>query len=179
MPRIPGTTNAQTTFLRAFRSNPAGPPPADWPTPSLLRRWLRRPAFCRALDSLQRAHRFRADFLLTTAATHAAERLNDQAGALADDPRRLAELLRLAHVRHRFADTPATPAAPPADAFPEPETVEEFSPEFANALLADPNRLEAMFYLWRSHGDHRYDRFLEEPANDGVENHPDLTPPTP
>jgi len=34
MPRITGTTDAQTTFLRAFRHNPTGPAPADWPTPT-------------------------------------------------------------------------------------------------------------------------------------------------
>ena len=61
MPRIDGTTNAQTTFLRAFRNNPAGPPPDEWPAPAVLRRWLRRPCFQQALTTLREVLRFRAE----------------------------------------------------------------------------------------------------------------------
>src|SRR3954470_18479175 len=73
MPRIPGTTNAQTTFLRAFRTNPAGPPPEEWPAPAVLRRWLRRPAFQDALVTLREVLRFRTEFHLTAAAAQAAQ----------------------------------------------------------------------------------------------------------
>jgi hypothetical protein len=106
MPNIPGTTRAQTSFLRAFRQNPAGPAPADWPSPAILRRWLRRPAFRRALQSVQDVLAFQADFHLTVAATHAARKLiatDDAASPLThQDVRQLTQLLRLAHLRQRF-----------------------------------------------------------------------------
>src|SRR3954468_6224407 len=109
MPRIPGTTNAQTTFLRAFRTNPAGPPPEDWPAPAVLRRWLRRPAFQDALVTLREVLRFRTEFHLTAAAAaQAAQRLqspaSQDAGPTTQDYRRLLDLLRLTHVRQRFPD---------------------------------------------------------------------------
>jgi DNA-directed RNA polymerase specialized sigma24 family protein len=104
MPRVDGTTNAQTTFLRAFRTNPAGPAPADWPSPAILRRWLRRPAFVRALTSLREALRFRAQFHLANAANQAAEVLHDpvQRDALSSQQvRTLFELLRADQIRQR------------------------------------------------------------------------------
>jgi hypothetical protein len=107
MPRIPGTTNAQTIFLRAFRRHPAGPPPEDWPSPAIVRRWLRRPAFLSALADLREVLRFRTDFHLTLAASQAAEQLQSPpTGGSALDPqdhKRLLNLLRLAHVRQRFS----------------------------------------------------------------------------
>jgi hypothetical protein len=105
MPRIPGTSNAQSTFLRAFRSNPAGPPPEEWPAPAVLRRWLRRPAFQDALVTLREVLRFRTEFHLTAAAANAAQRLQSspaQEGVDARDYKRLLDLLRLTHVRQRF-----------------------------------------------------------------------------
>ncbi|MDB5320033.1 MAG: hypothetical protein JWN40_1664 [Phycisphaerales bacterium] len=103
MPRIDGTTNAQTTFLRAFRNNPAGPPPDQWPAPAVLRRWLRRPCFQRALTTLREVLRFRADFHLTAAATQAARQLAQPDSAItAPDYKRLLDLIRLSHLRQRF-----------------------------------------------------------------------------
>ena len=104
MPRIEGTTNAQTAFLRAFRTNPSGPLPGDWPSPAILRRWLRRPAFGRALASLREAMRFRAQFHLANAANQAAEVLHDpvQRDALSSQQvRTLFELLRADVIRQR------------------------------------------------------------------------------
>src|SRR5438046_4833789 len=79
MPRIHGTTNAMTTFLRAFRQSPAGPPPDQWPAPAVLRRWLRRPAFQQALVSLRHVLHFRAEFHLAAAAAQAALTLHQSA----------------------------------------------------------------------------------------------------
>jgi hypothetical protein len=71
MPRINGTTNRMTQFLRSFR-NPGGPTAADWPSPAIFRKWLRRPGFRAAFQSLQQALRAQSDFLLTAAANRAA-----------------------------------------------------------------------------------------------------------
>jgi hypothetical protein len=106
MPRIPGTSNAQSAFLRTFRSNPAGPPPEEWPAPAVLRRWLRRPAFQDALVTLREVLRFRTEFHLTAAAAQAAQRLqsnpSQDPAVSAQDYKRLLDLLRLTHTRQRF-----------------------------------------------------------------------------
>jgi hypothetical protein len=103
MPRIDGTTNAQSTFLRAFRSHPAGPPPDQWPAPAILRRWLRSPAFCHALHTLRQTLQFRSEFQLACAATQATSALatNDPQRP-AQEAYRLLHLLRIAHQRDRF-----------------------------------------------------------------------------
>jgi hypothetical protein len=107
MPRIPGTTNAQTLFLRAFRHHPAGPPPEAWPSPAILRRWLQRPAFLEALDAIRAGLRLRTDLHLTAAAVRAAQQL--QTPPAPDSPqgtveyRRSLSLLRLAHLRETFS----------------------------------------------------------------------------
>ncbi len=75
MSRPEGITYRQSTFLRAFRSNPAGPPPDQWPAPAILRRWLRKKTFRNALNSLQGALRFQADFFIASAASSAARGL--------------------------------------------------------------------------------------------------------
>ncbi len=73
MSDLPSTTRAQTLFLRAFHNHPDGPPPHDWPTPSVLRRWLKRPGFRRALATLRRAlkvqHRLKLLLIARTADT--------------------------------------------------------------------------------------------------------------
>ena len=105
MPRINGTSRRQTLFLRAFRTNPAGPAPADWPSPAILRKWLRKPAFIAALRSVQAALRFQTDFQLSSAANNAARRLaNHDADLTTQD---LNRLLRHAHLRQRFNLDPA------------------------------------------------------------------------
>lgn len=122
MPRIKGTTNAQTIFLRAFRNNPAGPPPQDWPAPAVLRRWLRRPTFRRALQSLQDSLRFQADFHLSNLATQAAQKLSVQDAHLTTLD--LNRLLRMSHLRQRFNPPPATLGSHPGDAA-KPENDED------------------------------------------------------
>lgn len=113
MSRIPGTTNRQSSFLRAFLTSPSGPPPQDWPSPALLRKWLRRPSFCRAAHSLLTSLRFQADFQLSAAASAAIGALAHSAASPpqsdtpAPDLTALYRLLRLAHLRQRF--TPTTP----------------------------------------------------------------------
>jgi len=128
MPRIAGTTHAQTIFLRAFRSNPAGPPPDLWPAPSILRKWLRKPAFKRALHSVQESLRFQADFHLASAASLSIRKvLADQTPI---NPQDSSRLLRLCHVRQRFGPSAPLPALPPAEKEPdaqlEPEPESEF-----------------------------------------------------
>ncbi|MGA2500618.1 MAG: hypothetical protein ABSH20_23000 [Tepidisphaeraceae bacterium] len=124
MPRIPDTTNLQTTFLRAFRK-PGGPPPSLWPSPAILRKWLRHPGFIRALNSILETLRFQSDFHLATAATYASGQLptpsaesSDNASPPADSPdkppsslKTLESILRLAHVRQRFAAVESRHAA--------------------------------------------------------------------
>jgi hypothetical protein len=101
MPDIKGTNRAQTLFLRSFRKSPTGPAPEDWPSITLLRRWLRKPAFRTALDSLREALRFHADFQLTIGASRAAQTLGAPQQS-AEDVKKLSELLRHAHLRQRF-----------------------------------------------------------------------------
>ena len=104
MPRIPGTTNAQTLFLRAFRRHPAGPPPESWPSPVILRRWLDRPAFRDALATLRDALRLRTEFHLAGAANQAARELQSPPtggdGLTPEDYKRRLDLLRLTHLRY-------------------------------------------------------------------------------
>jgi hypothetical protein len=103
MPRIKGTSSTMNTFLRAFRQNPAGPPPDQWPSPAILRRWLRRPAFQQALISLRKVLQFRAEFHLAAAAANAAHTLHSTAPTQeSQSHKRLIDLLRLSHLRLRF-----------------------------------------------------------------------------
>jgi hypothetical protein len=134
MPNVTGTTRAQTLFLRAFRTSPTGPAPADWPTPAILRKWLRKPAFRRALATIQETLHFQSDFQLASAATTAARKLlTDDAHLTTHD---LGRLLRLAHLRHRFA--PADPDAPstPNDHRDNQDTDEDDDPAFAGITAA-------------------------------------------
>ena len=116
MPRIKGTTDAQSKFLRAFHTSPDGPAPADWPSPAVLRRWLRHPEFLRAFNSLQSTVRAQADFQLRAASASAIRSL---ATLLAAAPnaesqkqfKTLCDFVRLAHQRERFA--PQSLPAPP------------------------------------------------------------------
>jgi hypothetical protein len=118
MPDMKNTTRAQTLFLRAFRQDPAGPPANEWPSPVVLRRWLKRPGFCGAMNSILRAMRYKADFHLTAAAASGANLLHG--AVLGGDPSEarkhiesLIHLLRMNHIRQRFAEP--LPQAPPTD----------------------------------------------------------------
>jgi hypothetical protein len=109
MTYIKGTTKAQTIFLRGFARNPYGPPPDAWPSPVVLRRWLKRPGFCSAMNSILCALRYQADFHLTAAAASGAHLLHGTVhGGDVVEARRniesLIHLLRMSHIRHRFAE---------------------------------------------------------------------------
>jgi hypothetical protein len=117
MPDLKGTTRAQTLFLRGFRKDPAGPPPHEWPSPIVLRRWLRKGGFAGAMTSLLQALRWQADFHLTAAAASAGQLLHQCVHAGDTNGARkqieaLITLLRLAHIRHRFAEPLPDPPPP-------------------------------------------------------------------
>ena len=78
MPRMAGLSNEQSAFLRAFRRSPAGPPPARWPPPRVLRRWLTKTAFREALGEIRRAVEFQTNLRLTIASIDAADVLADR-----------------------------------------------------------------------------------------------------
>jgi len=120
------TTRAQELFLEAFRQSPAGPAPADWPTPGVLRRWLKSRRFKKALTATRDAIRLQTDFHLASAASSAARALQTtitpattadlDPAALADLYRTLkslTDLLRLAHLRERFTTPPRGRTAAP------------------------------------------------------------------
>ena len=118
MSDISGTSRAQTRFLRAFRKNPAGPPPDQWPSPVILRRWLKRRGFCSAMNSILRALRYQADFHLTAAAASGAHLLHESVHG--NDPNvvrkqvdALVALLRFSHLRARFGETLYVAPPPP------------------------------------------------------------------
>jgi hypothetical protein len=75
MPNVKGTTRAQTIFLRAYAKNPDGPPADLWPSPAVFRKWLRRPRFAKALQSLLDAIRYQTDLHLAHAACNTAKQL--------------------------------------------------------------------------------------------------------
>jgi hypothetical protein len=106
MTHIKGTTKAQTLFLRAFRSDPHGPSVEKWPSPAILRRWLRRPGFCEAMASIRDAMRYQADFQLLSAAASAAHAMHTSVCGAEPEAKRMKvmnDLMKLAHVRERFA----------------------------------------------------------------------------
>ena len=72
----PRQTRAQTQFLRAFHLHPAGPPPKDWPSPAILRRWLRRGSIRDALISVKQTWRFQSDIHLAAATNSATQLLH-------------------------------------------------------------------------------------------------------
>ena len=113
MPNIAGTTRVQSNFLRALREDPSLP--ADhWPTPFLFRKWLRRPAFRRALMSLRDANRFRSAYHLSRSAADASTLLygylrNEKGYDLeSDQVTFLSNLLRLSQSADRL-DPPQRP----------------------------------------------------------------------
>jgi len=116
------STRAQKLFLLAFRDNPAGPPPSQWPAPSTLQRWLLSEKFRTALTQYRDAMRFQADFHIAAAATVAAKSIHSTVAApappqptdsksaepdLTKNLKSLTDLLRLSHIRQRFTAQPA------------------------------------------------------------------------
>jgi len=167
MPRIPGTNDRQSYFLRAFRTSPTGPAPDQWPAPAILRKWLRRPTFARAIQSVLAALRFQSDFQLAAAATRAANRI---AATSAQDPdatlHDLERLLRLAHLRQRFPVPEVTP--PPShrdwkDYIPHPDNPPNAASPVYFDILHDPSRLKAFMELLQKRGNDGYDEFLKCP----------------
>src|SRR5688500_524868 len=64
MPRIKGTTDAQSAFLRKLRNDPTGMPAEDWPSAVKMRRWMRRKGFRKALTQVWRVLQVQADLQL-------------------------------------------------------------------------------------------------------------------
>lgn len=160
MPRVNGTNNRQTSFLRAFRTHPGGPPPSLWPSPSILRRWLRRPAFKRALDSLLQTLRFQSDFQLAALSAQAtsayatpsptngrarfSERNDDASQDSALTTQDFSKLLRLAHLRQRFTtekDNTIDHNPPPVDDDGKPKNNLELAQDAFNKLNPNHRRL--------------------------------------
>lgn len=150
MPRVNGTNNRQTSFLRAFQTHPGGPPRSLWPSPSILRRWLRRPAFKRALDSLLQTLRFQSDFQLAALSAKATsayatpastDNAPQDSGLTTQD---FSKLLRLAHLRQRFTtekDNSTDPHQSPVDDDGQPKSNLELAQEAFNKLNPHHRRL--------------------------------------
>ena len=115
MPNIKGMSRSQTIFLRAFRTDPSGPAVEKWPSPAILRRWLRRPGFVQAMRSIRDAMRYQADFQLLAAAASASHAMHSSVSATdraleTAQLNAMSTLMKLAHLRQRFA--PADPPPP-------------------------------------------------------------------
>jgi hypothetical protein len=181
MPRIPNTSNQQSSFLRAFHKNKSGPPPQDWPSPAILRRWLRKPGFLKALQSIRQTLHFQSDFLLSSAASTAFSTPDPL------DPaqfKHLYQLLRLSHLRQRFtaalpdhaspdssSNSPTSfipldpklplhrlPALPILNEFPQPEGSDSF---YQHVLQNPCDILSWMKVISLRTGDTRFDHILQ------------------
>ena len=121
MPDLPGTTRAQTKFLRACTQDPWGLAGKDWPNAVTFRRWMRRQTFRKAVKGIRDALRFQADLHLTAASAVAAQVLSESITNPQADEEKLARqrdqlkdlitLLKLVHARERFT-APREPAEP-------------------------------------------------------------------
>ena len=177
MPRIPGTNDTQSSFLRAFKTSPTGPAPDQWPSPAILGRWLRRPTFARALQSLLAALRFQSDFQLASAATHAANRIASSSAQHPDATiQDLERLLRLAHLRQRV---PAAPDVAPSPTRANKDDSDPDNPPEPDGpyydILNTPDRLKAYMQLCHLQGDDKYDDILKA-INDLPEPEPQPQP---
>ena len=114
MPRINGTNDTQSKFLRVFLTNPAGPPADAWPSPVVLRRWLKKPSFRAALAQIREAYRSQVEMHLASAAARCA--LNVAQNQIENQNSKIEnnlELLRLYHLRQRFPIPDPPPPPPP------------------------------------------------------------------
>ncbi|MCY2954224.1 MAG: hypothetical protein NTU53_19995 [Planctomycetota bacterium] len=133
MPNMPGTTRRQTVFLRSFLKNPAGPSPADWPSAPILRRWLRRPAFLRALNTIRQTLHFQSDLLLAFAASSS----SNNASATPTNPSTIAK--KPNSPAARTPSNSSRPAKPSPPSTPHDSHPTHFIPaEPLNAPPADP-----------------------------------------
>jgi hypothetical protein len=168
MPNVTGTSRAQTLFLRAFHTHQNGPPAELWPSPAILRRWLRRPAFRSALESVLAALRYQTDFHLAVAACHTARMIADGAalGEIENTPPKPDQLLKLNHLRQRFPGQP-TPSALPAPADDPDEPADPPKPRLSEREWVRSIRGEE--------GVQSYDRLVELRRSRAAE-HPEASP---
>jgi hypothetical protein len=190
------STRAQKLFLKAFRQNPAGPPPSQWPSPATLQRWLRDADFKNALNNFRETMRFQADFHLAAAANAAAKSIHSSVAAapattgpdLSRQLKSLTDLLRLSHIRQRFTATPSNDN-PPNDSSRNNDTSDPLSQEIdprdfpVNPMVVlthwPPDRLKPYFRLLVINGKKEFEPFLhgfpEEMAKlkDYFEQYPD------
>jgi hypothetical protein len=66
----PRMTNRQSSFLRDLRKHPNSLPLMDWPRATTLRKWMRRPRFAAAIQSLEDAFAVEARLMMAQAAMH-------------------------------------------------------------------------------------------------------------
>jgi hypothetical protein len=201
-----GSTRAQKLFLKAFRQNPSGPPPSEWPTPATLQRWLRDEDFKNALNNFRDTMRFQADFHIAAAANAAAKSIHstvatptaatpDADTATVPDLTRqfksLTDLLRLSHIRQRFTAAPSNDN-PSKDSSRDDDTSDPLSREIdprsfpVNPMVVlthwPPDRLKAYFRLLIMNGKREFEPFLhgfpEEVAKleEYFEQYPDRRP---
>ncbi len=147
MPTNLQVTRRQNAFLRSLLQDAPGPD--LWPSPAVLRRWLRRPAFLRALDSLRLTLNYTSDILLAYASTSAALSLQQDPLSHHSDPKwhkACLDLLRLSHLRQRF---PATkpPTLPPKPADPTEQAVHQRFLALLNLVHPSVSAREALEFL--------------------------------
>jgi hypothetical protein len=185
MPRVKGTTsNCQSAFLRAFCRGLAGPAPHEWPSPAILRKWLRKDGFRKALLSLRGTIRFERNLHILAASLHGARNLHDAVHPRtksrklpAHTHKASTDLLRLTHqppaptkprVRTRPAPESSGPGtAPPADDPYRDETLEE-----AAIRLAHPNCRPEVAIAFIKGEPHP---FYDDPDDDIAKRPPDTT----
>ncbi|HZZ44775.1 MAG TPA: hypothetical protein VFE58_17695 [Tepidisphaeraceae bacterium] len=114
MPDIRNTTRAQTRFLRMLRRSDGSYPVEHWPSPLLLRRWLKRDAFREALDDILEALHLQSDLHLARATVRAANDLPDTLFSAPETHRAHLSTIRLSHY-HRNSVRRTTP---PRASFP-------------------------------------------------------------
>ncbi|MCY2951140.1 MAG: hypothetical protein NTU53_04080 [Planctomycetota bacterium] len=140
-------TRRQTIFLRSLLKN--APDSSTWPSPTILRRWLRRPAFLRALNSLRLTLNYTSDLLLAYAATYAALALQPSATpdhSTIENQKSKIDLLKLSHLRQRFpAAIPAPTPRSPLD--PTEQAVHERFMQMLMTVHPDVNAREALEFL--------------------------------
>ena len=125
MPRKQGSTDAQRTFLRTWIDHPEGPPADQWPDPVVFARWLKNRRFRATLNAIRDTHRYRSDLHLANASSVAAQSLDSLARSTQPaDPDPVKDqnskienaitILRLSHLRQRFAPLDPPPPVPKA-----------------------------------------------------------------
>lgn len=197
-------TRSQKIFLKAFRQNPGGPPPADWPNPGTLQRWLRNEDFKNALQKVRDTIHFQSDFHLASAANAAAKSIHSTVAApptaspvnatapdLSRQFKSLTDLLRLSHIRQRFTATSSSDN-PPNDSSRNDDTSDPLSREIdprsfpVNPMVVlthwPPDRLRAYFRLLVMNGKKEFEPFLQgfpediATLKDYFEQYPDRRP---